>query len=87
MYINLHLYQRQNLHFNHLPMDQKTQFLEKLHRHRNQPDDNQHFCRIRLEQRVVCRWLQLMLTIMTQINMIVRERSVIPDNRGKPVAQ
>ena len=81
------LYQRQNMHFNHLPMGQQTQILKKLHRHRNRTDDNQHFCRIRLERTVVCRWLQLMLTIMTQINLIVREKSVIPDSRGKPVAQ
>ena len=88
MYMNLHLNTRdQNMHFNHLPMGQKTQILKKLHRRRNRTDDNQHFCRIRLERIVVCRWPQLMLTIMTQINLIVREKSVIPDSRGKPVAQ
>ena len=76
------------MHFNHLPMDQKTLILKKLHRHRNQTDDNQHFCRIRLERTVVCRWPQLVLNIMTQINLIVRrEKSVIPDSRGNPVAQ
>ena len=76
------------MHFNHLPMGQKTQILKKLHRHRDWTDDNQHFCRIRLERIVVCRWLQLMLIIMTQINLMWgMEKSVIPDNSGKPVAQ